>query len=258
METESLKFRGGSAPVFPCPNQYDTLNAILIGQGQVQSVIELSKDGDIHVITMNNGPNMIDLQWQARMLEVLDTVEADCEGDGGLVLTGAEKFFSNGLNVEAIMAMTSDEMIQFRRAMGQITGRLLLLPVPTVAAINGHAFAAGAFLALSCDYRIMREDRGWLCVSEVDVGVPISAPMIALLKAKVTPNTARDAVLTGKRYTADDAIAAGFADDKASEDMLVCEAYSLAAALSTKERQIFKTLKRSLYADLAEGFGLDL
>jgi hypothetical protein len=43
-------------------------------------VIELSRDGDIHVVTLNNGPNMIDPAWQARMLEILDAVEADCEG----------------------------------------------------------------------------------------------------------------------------------------------------------------------------------
>jgi enoyl-CoA hydratase/carnithine racemase len=220
-------------------------------------MIEYHKDGDIHVVTMNNDQNTIDLAWQGRMLEVLDIIEADIEGDAGLVLTGEGKFFCNGLNLEAIMSMNAEEMGQFRVAMGRINGRLLMLPVPTIAALNGHAFAAGAFLALACDYRVMREDRGWLCVSEVDAGVPISQPMMNLLLHKATPNTARDAVLTGKRYTADDAISAGLADGKANEGDLIAHASTMAVSISTKERGIFGTLKRSLNSHLAGEFGLE-
>lgn len=220
-------------------------------------MIDLKRDGELSVVTLNNGPNMIEPAWQSRMLEVLDTVEADCEGDAGLVLTGEGKFFCNGLNVEVVMALEGDERTRFGAAMMEIMGRLLLLPVPTVAAVNGHAFAAGAFLSLACDYRIMREDRGWICISEVDAGVPIGAPMTNLLKAKVSPQTARDAVLSGKRYAADDAIAAGFADGKAAEAELLSEAKKLASSLASKQRRIFKTLKRQLYADVGKGFGIE-
>lgn len=60
----------------------------------------------------------------------------------------------------------------------------------------------------------MREDRGWFCISEVDV--PIDSAMMNLLFVKVAPNTIRDAVLTGKRYAADEAITASIADGKAA------------------------------------------
>lgn len=220
-------------------------------------MIELSRDGAIHVVTLNNGPNMVEPDWQARMLEVLDAVESDCEGDAGLVLTGEGKFFSNGLNVEIVMGLDGEARSLFSKSMMQIMGRLVLLPVPTVAAVNGHAFAAGAFLALACDYRIMRADRGWICISEVDVGVPIGAPMMGLLKARVSPQTAREAVLSGKRYAADDAIAAGLADAKAEEAELLPDAMKLASSLASKERRIFSTLKRQLFDDAAAGFGFE-
>ena len=219
-------------------------------------MIDLRREGDIHVVTMNNGANMIDPDWQARMLEVLDAVECDCEGDAGLVLTGEGKFFSNGLNVEVVMGLRGEAQAKFGETMMQIVGRLLVAPMPTVAAVNGHAFAAGAFLALACDYRVMREDRGWICISEVDAGVPIGAPMMALLKSKLTPNVARDAVLSGKRYAAGDAIAAGFADAQAAEANLLSESIALAGSLAGKQRRIFGKLKRQLHADVAQGFGV--
>ena len=217
-------------------------------------MIDYKREEALHILTMNAGPNVVNPDWQARMLELLDVVEQDAEGEAGLVLTGEGKFFSNGLDVPVVMGLQGEEAAQFGGRMLEIMRRLLQLPIPTVAAVNGHAFAAGAFLALACDYRLMREDRGWISISEVDVGVPIGAPMMGLLRDKLSPATARDAVLSGKRYTADEAIAAGFADGKASEEALLQEAKTLAGSLSSKERRIFGTLKRSLYAQVIAGF----
>ena len=220
-------------------------------------MIDYKREGAIHIVTMNAGPNVINPDWQTRMLEILDIVEEGTEGDSGLVLAGEGKFFSNGLDVPVVMGLEGDDRTRFGAQMGQIMVRLLRIPVPTVAAVNGHAFAAGAFLALACDYRIMREDRGWISISEVDAGVPIGAPMMGLLRDKLPPSTARDAVLSGKRYTAEEAMASGFADGKASEEGLLEEAKALAQSLATKERRIFGTLKRSLYAEAVAGFGLE-
>ena len=218
-------------------------------------MIDYEKVGAIHVVTMNDGPNMICPDWQVRMLEILDTVEADCGQGAALVLAGVDKFFCNGLNLEKLMKLEGESMQVFGDRMAEIHRRYLLLPCPTVAAVNGHAFAGGAFMALSCDYRLMREDRGWICISEVDVGVPIPPPMMGILREKLPANTARDALLTGKRYAADEAIAAGLADGKASADALMDEAMALATALATKEPGIFKTLKQTWFGPMAEALG---
>ena len=218
-------------------------------------MIKHERDGAIHVVTMDNGPNMVDPDFQARLLEVLDAVEADSEGEAGMVLTGTGKFFNSGLHVEVVMGLEGDAAALFSRSMSQIMKRLLLLPVPTVAALNGHAFAAGAFIALGCDYRVMRADRGWFCISEVDVGVPIGPPMTNLLKSKVSPQVARDAILSGHRYTAEEAVAAGLADAMASEEELLGKAKEMAAALATKERGIFGKLKQTLNASAAAAYG---
>ena len=214
-------------------------------------MIDYAKEGEIHIVTMNNGPNMICPDWQHRMLEILDSVEADCGQGPALVLAGVDKFFCNGLNLEELMQLDEKAMAEFGARMAEIHRRLIVLPCPTVAAVNGHAFAGGAFLALSCDYRLMREDRGWISISEVDAGVPIPPAMMGILRAKLPANTARDALLTGKRYTADEAIAAGMADGKAAVDSLLAEAKGLAAMLATKEPGIFKTIKQTWFGDMA-------
>jgi Delta3-Delta2-enoyl-CoA isomerase len=215
-----------------------------------------TKDGDVHVLTMQNGENTIDLDFLAALTEHLDAVEADAEGPGALVLTGEGKFFSNGLNLDFLMNASDDQRKQFGVAMMSMMKKLVLFPTPVIAALNGHAFAAGCFLALACDFRIQREDRGWICVSEIDVGVPIGKPMMGLLNGKLTPAVARQAALTGKRYAADDAIAAGFSDAKASESDLLGEATKVAATLAAKERQIFKSIKKELYGEIAARFVL--
>ena len=214
-------------------------------------MIDYKKEGELHLVTMNDGPNTICPEWHTRMLDILDTVEGDCGQGVSLVLAGVDKFFCNGLNLEKLMTLSPEEMALFGRRMAEIHQRFLILPCPTVAAVNGHAFAGGAFMALSCDYRIMREDRGWFCISEVDVGVPIPPAMMGILQGKLPANTARDAILTGKRYTADEAIAAGIADGKASEENLLEQAKSLAIQLATKEPEIFKTLKQTWFGPMA-------
>ena len=215
-------------------------------------MIDYTKEGELHLVTMNAGPNVICPAWQKRMLDILDTVEADCGKGAALILTGDDKFFCNGLNLEVVTQLAPEEMVLFASRMAEIHKRFLVLPCPTVAAVNGHAFAGGAFMALSCDYRIMREDRGWFSVSEVDVGVPIPAPMMGILQGKLPANTARDAVLIGKRYTADEAIAAGIADGKAPVDELMEQAKTLASQLGTKEPGIFKTLKQTWFGPMAD------
>ncbi len=215
-------------------------------------MIDYQKEGAMHLVTMTEMAATICPDWQKQMLEVLDVIEGDCGQGSAMVLTGTNKFFCNGLNLERLMTLSPEEMTLFARHMAEIHRRLLILPCPTVAAMNGHAFAGGAFLALSLDYRIMREDRGWFCVSEVDVGVPIPAGMMGILRGKLPANTARDALLTGERYTADEAIAAGIADGKASMEELLDQAKILAGQLASKEPGIFKTLKQSWFGPMAD------
>lgn len=220
-------------------------------------MIEHTREGPVHVLTMRNEQNLIDLPFLAHLHEALDQVEAESEGDSALVLTGEGKFFSNGLNLPELRTLEASEMVRFNEEFNRAVGRLVVSPMPTVAAVNGHAFAAGAVLALPFDYRIMREDRGWWCLSEVDLGMAIPPPIMALVTARLPATTVRDAVLAGKRYTADEAIAGGFADAKAPEAELLERAVELAGSLAGKNRSAFKAMKATLWGDVARGLGVE-
>lgn len=217
-------------------------------------MIELTREGDVHRITMTAEPNTVQPDFLAAMHDALDRVEAACSDAGALVLTGAGKSFNTGLDVPVVMGLQGADARRFSSEIMRLMQRLLTGPVPSVAALNGHAFAAGAFLALACDFRVMRADRGWFCISEIDAGVPIGSPMMTLLRAKLAPDVASRAVLTGHRFTGEEALEARIVDALASDAELLPAATERAALLASKERSITSKLKRTLWEDAGAPF----
>lgn len=79
--------------------------------------------------------------------------------------------------------------------------------MPTVAWINGHCFGAGVFIAMACDYRIQNPSKGFICLPEVDLGIPIPTSIAAMLKAKLPSlRVYRDLAIEGRRVSGPDAL----------------------------------------------------
>lgn len=208
-------------------------------------MIETTREGDVFVLKMKAEENRFNPGMLAAFDEALSEVEA---ADGtAAVLTGDGKFFSNGLDLEWMGANPSGigEVVNGLQA---LYGRLLSFPATIVAAINGHAFAGGGMLALACDRRVMREDRGFFCLPEVDINIPFSEGMSALVQAKLTPQTAHEVMLTGRRYGGEDAVRAGIADLAVAEGSVLPEAVGAAEALSKKNRDTVRAIKGTMYA----------
>ena len=93
-----------------------------------------------------------------------------------------------------------------------LLARFLTAPVPTVAALNGHAFGWGAMFALAHDQRVQRADRGWLCLPEVDLGLQFHPLQLSLIQAKLSPAAVAESILAGRRWDAEAALAAGVVD----------------------------------------------
>jgi len=134
----------------------------------------------------------------------------------------------------------------------EMFARLLELPMPTVAAVNGHAFAGGAMLALCHDFAVMRTDRGFFCLPEVDLGMNFTPGMSALIQARLPKVTAHEAMITGRRYTAQEALAAGIVSQAVPEEQVLPAALERAAGLAGKDGPTVAKIRTRMYAQVLE------
>ncbi len=204
--------------------------------------------GEVGVLRLSAPEGRFNPASLGAIAAVLDELEGS-DAPGALVITGESKFFSNGLDLDWMGTAPPGGAEEVLHGLHALLARLLVFPTATVAAINGHAFAAGAMLALACDARVMREDRGYFCVPEVDLGLPFTPGMTALLKARLSPATAHEAMVTGRRYGAPEALAAGIVEAVAPSAQVLETAVARAAALAAKPRATVAAIKRGLYAD---------
>lgn len=168
-----------------------------------------------------------------------------------LLLTGEEKSFSQGLDLEFLMGLDDATAgMTFVQDCMRMIGRLLTFPMPVAAAVNGHAFGLGAMLTLASDYKVMREDRGYFCLPEVDLGMTLTRRMNALVCGKLGGAVLRDVLLTGRRLPGAEALAGGVVDALGPRDALLERATELAAPMRGKKREALAGLKRGIHWDI--------
>lgn len=216
-------------------------------------MIDIEHQDDVAVVRWSDGENRFNRASVRRWHEVLDELEA-IEGPLSVVVTGDGRFFSNGLDLDGFAADPEGSGAVLDEV-HRLFGRVLLLPAYTVFALNGHTFAAGAMLSCCGDARVMREDRGYWCLPEVDLGLPLTEPMFAAVTARLSVAAAAEAMNTGRRYTAEEAVAAGLVDCAVPESEVVERAVVLAAPLAAKDRKVIARHKRMLFGEAARVCG---
>jgi enoyl-CoA hydratase/carnithine racemase len=214
---------------------------------EVQSVPTLDRDGDVYLLDLGDGENRFNVDFFDALEGHLDEVQA-ASSPRALVTKATGKFWSNGLDLEW-MAANPGLIEEFIPRVHELLARVLSLDVPAIAALQGHTFAAGAMLALAHDQRVMRADRGFFCLPEVDIRIPFTTGMNALIAARLSPRAAHEAMTTGRRYGGVEAAAAGIVDEAVEEDRVLPRAIELAGALASKDPATFAAIKQRLYAD---------
>lgn len=207
----------------------------------------LDRDGDVFVLDLGDGENRFNPMYVATVTNLLHEVEA-ASGPKALVVAAHGKIWSNGLDLEWVLAHPGDGD-RLITVVHDMFARTLSLPVPTAAAIQGHAFAAGAMLAFACDNRVMRADRGYICLPEIDLGMPFTSGMTALIASRLPGRTAHEAMTTGRRYGGTDALAAGLVDAVADEGKVLDAALDLVRPLAGKASATLGTIKKGLYRE---------
>ncbi|MBN1532305.1 MAG: enoyl-CoA hydratase/isomerase family protein [Spirochaetes bacterium] len=214
--------------------------------------ITFSKENNtVALITMDAGENRQNPESVSGMLAVLDEIEADESLKAAVLCSKEDKFWSLGIDVEWIGAVLAagkkQEARDFLYSLNTLSRRMLTFPMPLIAAIGGHAFGDGAMLALCCDFRFMKSDRGFFCFPEVDINIAFMPSMLEIIR-KVMPRWfMEDLILTGRRVSAQEL------QDRhvvrkacANEEELIKEAMAFASTFA-KPRGIFAEHKQRMH-----------
>jgi enoyl-CoA hydratase/carnithine racemase len=208
----------------------------------------LERRGEVFVIDLGGDGNTFTPGYVERLIELLDEVAA-APPPRALVTAATGKAWGLGLDLGWI-AGNRDAVDELAQAMHRLDARMLELPVPTVAAIQGHAFAGGALFALAHDCRVMRADRGFFCLPEIDGRIQFTPGLTALVRARLVPQVAHVALTTGRRWGGAEALAAGIVDEVADADGVLERALALAGALADKDPATLGAIKAELYGDV--------
>ncbi|MBB1032670.1 enoyl-CoA hydratase/isomerase family protein [Dietzia sp. SLG310A2-38A2] len=213
----------------------------------------LSRHESVFVLRFSEPEDPADAPDNAFSPEFLDSLDAALaeveasEGPAALVTTGAGKFYSTGLDLSVVASDPAGLPAYVSRAQ-RLFARVLRLELPTVAAVNGHAFGAGAMLALSHDHRVMRADRGFWNLPEAQLGMPFPPGMNALITTRLSHSVASTAMLSSKRYPAADAVEAGIVHESAEADSVLDRAVAVAAEMASLRGANYAGIRAGLVA----------
>ena len=211
------------------------------------------RDGDVAVVKWREGENRLNLDSLGRLNQILDELSS-IEGPLALVLTGEGKFFCNGLDLERFGA-NSAEFASTLEELERTIGRLMVFPRYTVAALNGHAFAGGALLSCGFDTRVMREDRGYWCMNEAEIGLALDSKLFSIIEHRLPRATAIEAAITARRYSALEAQRHGIVEHVADAENVLRRAVEIAQNYAGLSPTALSKHKHLAHADEAAILG---
>lgn len=203
-------------------------------------------DGGVRVLTLNNPPaNAFDPRLLADLQGACEAAKRD-DAVRAIVVTGAGKFFSAGLDLKHVGTAATDEV--FGSSFGRNDGVFALwtLPKPTVAMVQGHAIAGGGILCLACDLRIAARGALKIGLNEVAIGLsfPIGAYEISV--SALGERQARRVLLEAGLYDSDTACALGFLDEVVEPSDLARVCLERARLLGAGGRAAYAQTKQAL------------
>jgi enoyl-CoA hydratase len=220
-------------------------------------MIEIKTVGTVRVLALSSGRvNALDVE----LLEELTAAirEPQGSGAGALVVTGAGRVFSAGVDLNRVLQGGADYTERLIPALSDAFVAMFCYPGPTVAAINGAAIAGGCVLACACDRRLMSPD-AQIGTSEVRVGVPFPAAALEVVRYACGDH-AEEVVLGGRLYRGADAIASRLAHRVIADDLIeaaVAEASDLGEISADAYRHTKAQLRAPTLARISAAGDID-
>lgn len=218
--------------------------------------IEWEKDDDVAVITMDSGENLQNRDFINGMSGILNEIEEDDSITSVVISSSDPKSWCQGVDLEFLMERMAENDIgtvfDLLIGINKIFKRLLLFPIPVVAAIGGHAVGNGAILACACDFRFMRADRGYFFFPDADLGIPTLPGSMEICKKAIPFPNYQEMLLSGRRFTAQELYEIRIIL-KASGNLnkLMADAIGFAKKLNI-QRAVFGEIKKQLYRHIID------
>ena len=209
---------------------------------------------EVALITFDDGKvNVLNEQSLGQLKAAL----LECQEARALVLAGAGKCFSAGLDLKRLPTLDKDELLALLEQFSEVLQLLLRFPCPVVAAVNGHAIAGGAVITLCCDVAIGAENDLKIGLSEVAVGMPLPSLVIELARNRLSPKKLTEAVLFGKLYDWKEAQEVGYLHQAVPAESLTELSLSVAEQLKSLPREAYSLTKQALWSKLPQTLGAE-
>ncbi|XP_059298957.1 enoyl-CoA delta isomerase 2, peroxisomal-like [Lycium ferocissimum] len=226
----------------------------------------LEKSGNIFYLTLTgDDEHRLNPTLIATLRSSLSQIKSQAVNGSVLITKANGKFFSNGFDLKYAQAGGSpqaakDRLLNMVDLMKPLVSDFMSLPIPTIAAVTGHAAAAGLMLAMSHDYVTMRSDKGVVYMSELDIGMTLPDYFMALIRGKVgSAGARRSLVLKAAKIRAEEAVKMGIVDmAEPTAEAAVEAAVKLAEELGKKKwnGKAYAEIRKSLVPELCGILGL--
>lgn len=211
------------------------------------TALQLARAGGVVTLTLNRPEkrNAISYELIDDLLRALEEVKASSAQV--LIVTGAGKAFCSGMdldNLKALAGRTAEQNLEDSRKMASLFRALYEFPRPTIAAVNGPAIAGGTGLATLCDFTLAVPEAKF-GYTEVRIGF-VPAIVSTFLLRQVGEKIARDLLLTGRLFDAQEALRIGLINEIVPGEKLLDRARELAAQLMENSPMSLAYTKRLL------------
>ncbi|HEX6040555.1 enoyl-CoA hydratase/isomerase family protein [Longimicrobium sp.] len=204
----------------------------------------LDDDGILTLRLAHGKASALDVE----LLEALVPAFQDLGGARAVILTGTGSIFSAGVDLFRILDGGQAYADRFYPLLSDVVRALFALPVPVVAAVNGHAIAGGGVMTLAADYKVMAEGSGRVGVPELLVGVPFPAAALEVVRFAVSPDRVQALIYTGRTLPPAEAHAFGLVDEVVPADALLRRAKEVASQLASLSPDVFRMSKQHVRA----------
>jgi len=213
------------------------------------AMIDVENRDGVALVRMDDGKANA---MQERFLQDFDRALDSAADADAVVVTGARKIFSAGLDLPALVSLSRPAIEALMEHFHETMKRIFLWPAPVVAAVNGHAIAGGCVLAMQADRRVMAEGAAKIGINEVQIGLPLPVVVIETFRAQLSPASLARAAREGTLFSPDEALAAGIVDALAPAEYVEEDALAAARKLQAVGRPAFCSVKSMLRRPAAD------